>query len=307
MKNWLNWFREFRALDSTLERHKNFDLFADSELSRLFVKQGYVVVRTGQKKLFEKIRAEYDQLSKELDAEIKDKGFINTSELPVGEVKRQQEQLIGNYADKLFENVFKPNSVDIQPEVFFVKPPKSSSEVAIHQDAVIVDERKKASFHCWIPLQKSDVDNGGLQVIPGSHKLTNPHRAFSVPWEFSKYTQVLADYLMPVSMELGDILIYDRAVIHYSPPNLSEDWRVAMAYTVAERPLQFLHLLLNKEANEVEFYEVRSDFLLNEDPFSKPANAKLVKKEKLHQVKYTERQFRWLCQKAIRITRASSY
>jgi hypothetical protein len=300
MKNWLNWFREFRELDSTLERHENFNLFADSELNHLFVKQGFVVVRTGQKKLFENIRSEYDRLSAELDSVIQGKGFINTSELPAGEVKRQQEQLIGNYADRIFHNVFKPDTVDIQPEVFFVKPPNSSSEVAIHQDAVIVDERKRASFHCWIPLQQSDVDNGGLQVIPGSHKLVNPHRAFSVPWEFSNYGQVLADHLMPVKMELGDILIYDRALIHYSPPNISDDWRVAMAYTVAERPLQFLHLLLNSKSKEVEFYEVSSDFLLNEDPFSKPTNGKLLKKEKLHQVKHSERQFRWLCQKAVK-------
>jgi hypothetical protein len=115
MKNWLNWFREFRELDSTLERHENFNLFADSELNHLFVKQGFVVVRTGQKKLFENIRSEYDRLSAELDSVIQGKGFINTSELPAGEVKRQQEQLIGNYADRIFHNLFKPDTVDIQP------------------------------------------------------------------------------------------------------------------------------------------------------------------------------------------------
>lgn len=302
--SWLNLFRELRVLDSTLERHKHFDLFADSELSRLFVQQGYVVVKTGQKELFEHIRSEYDRLSKDIEGVIQGKGFINTSELPVGEVKLQQKQLIGNYADRIFENVFKPNSVDIQPEVFFVKLPNSSSEVAIHQDAVIVDEQKRASFHCWIPLQKSDVDNGGLQVIPGSHKLVNPHRAFSVPWVFSEYTQVLVDYLMPVKMELGDILIYDRALIHYSPPNLSHDWRVAMTYTVAERPLQFVHLLLDSELDEVEFYQVESDFLLNEDPFSRPESGILWKKEKLHRVKYSQCQFRWLCQKAVNTARS---
>lgn len=81
----------------------------------------------------------------------------------------------------------------------------------------------------WVPLQDCSDQNGTLNVVPGSHKIT--------PWIahprgdhfFSDYSQkVIDDYYEPVDVALGEAVVFDDSLIHGSGPNGSNGVRFAL-------------------------------------------------------------------------------
>merc|ERR1719230_838218 len=96
----------------------------------------------------------------------------------------------------------------------------------------------------WIPLDRVNLDNGGLEFIPGSHKWTQRYKAVGV--NNDGYLPFPSDHLedLPkfrsatngdvvtkddpgdaISFDVnpGDVLIFTPTVLHGAPPNRSPD------------------------------------------------------------------------------------
>jgi Phytanoyl-CoA dioxygenase (PhyH) len=114
---------------------------------------------------------------------------------------------------------------------FVVKFPGGQGELPVHQDWTMVDEARFSSVNCWIPMMEIDRRNGPLMVVKGSHTfLDTPRGSPSYPSPLDGLRDTIRDrYLTILTPAVGQMVIHDHRLIHYSPANHSDAPRVAAA------------------------------------------------------------------------------
>lgn len=118
---------------------------------------------------------------------------------------------------------------------YFCKPPNYKMTSA-HQDNAYFDSNDDV-FTFWIPLQDVDILNSCMFYVPGSHKaglLTHKIIGTNVRTRtgksgFSLYSDCYKNSeFVKVPMSKGQILVHDKNCMHFSSPNLSDEYRVAI-------------------------------------------------------------------------------
>jgi ectoine hydroxylase-related dioxygenase (phytanoyl-CoA dioxygenase family) len=97
---------------------------------------------------------------------------------------------------------------------FVIKQKQFTSFFDLHQDWSIVEENEFEVVHLWIPLQDTHVNNGGLFIVPKSHKLFNNYRSGSLGIPFIQYSNKLEDYVNHLNLKSGQIFAYHPALFH---------------------------------------------------------------------------------------------
>ena len=108
-----------------------------------------------------------------------------------------------------------------------------------HQDRAVTLEEADHSrmVTAWIAVNDATVENGCLQVIPGSHKNDmQPHcpsPQLSIPSEYFDLAEAT-----PVPVKAGGVVFFDPLTIHSSRDNLSCDvrWSFDLRYNVTGDP-----------------------------------------------------------------------
>lgn len=144
-----------------------------------------------------------------------------------------------------------------------VKFPGEGSFLAPHQDWSFVDETKHVSGIVWLPLQPTDQTNGGLSVIPRSHRLDLPFRG-TPPDPLGQL-----DGLVPCAMEPGDAVVYHNALIHGSSENRSEDLRIAMVLGFVSADAPMVHYFTDERGRKWRF-DIPDDFPFHYQPPDRP-------------------------------------
>ena len=118
---------------------------------------------------------------------------------------------------------------------YFCKPPHYK-ETSAHQDNAYFESDEKV-YTFWIPLQDVDIFNSCMFYVPGSHKrglvehkpIGTNVRTRTGKKGFSLYSDVYknTDYVK-VPMKAGQILVHDKDCMHFSSPNLSDEYRLAV-------------------------------------------------------------------------------
>jgi ectoine hydroxylase-related dioxygenase (phytanoyl-CoA dioxygenase family) len=69
--------------------------------------------------------------------------------------------------------------VSIVQTMLLAKPPEGGKGIALHQDSHYLPNSPNTLMACWLALTDTDRSNGGLCVIPGSHRdgLRTAHKA----------------------------------------------------------------------------------------------------------------------------------
>lgn len=145
-------------------------------------------------------------------------------------------------------DVLTPRATLLLPEYrfcicnFLVKEANQPAEgvVQVHQDPSFVDEDQFSSVGVWIPLVDTDMSNGGIAVLPGSHRWNSGPRSFG---GWSPYWQLSAQMLeqaQPLQIRAGSALVFSQKLFHGSPTNRSEATRVSAAALLVskEAPLR---------------------------------------------------------------------
>lgn len=111
---------------------------------------------------------------------------------------------------------------------FFAKPAKVGSRTPWHQDGEYWPIRPLATCSVWIAVDNSSVENGCLQVIPGSHKTrelkshhVNGADGLALPLELDEDALNLTE-AVNIELERGQISLHDVYLMHASEPNQSE-------------------------------------------------------------------------------------
>lgn len=112
--------------------------------------------------------------------------------------------------------------------MFFFKPPGSPGQ-ALHQDNFYLAVAPTTCVAAWTAIDRADSGNGGLVVVPGTHRdeLQCPDAS---AFERTKRTNIAeipkGKKAVPIAMEPGDTLFFNGSVIHGSGPNRTKDrWR----------------------------------------------------------------------------------
>jgi len=115
---------------------------------------------------------------------------------------------------------------------FFAKEPNSKDTVAWHQDAYYWPLSPHHSVTVWLAFTDVDDDNAAMRVIPGTHdKGLIKHRAIEgdsvLTLELEQGTYK-ADEAKSLIMKAGQISLHDDNIVHGSPANFSDRWRIGL-------------------------------------------------------------------------------
>ncbi|WP_427890797.1 phytanoyl-CoA dioxygenase family protein [Kribbella sp. GL6] len=109
--------------------------------------------------------------------------------------------------------------------MFYFKPPGARGQ-ALHQDNTFLRADPETCLAAWIAIDDVDSANGGLQVVPGSHRtdLLCPEPA-DLSESFSNAQVAVPEGLAKVQtkMTAGDVLFFHGSVVHGSRPNTTAD------------------------------------------------------------------------------------
>ena len=109
--------------------------------------------------------------------------------------------------------------------MFYFKPPGARGQ-ALHQDNFYLKVKPGTCMAAWLAVDAADAENGGMMVVPGSHRddivcpdtsdLSQSFTAEFVPVPEGKEA-------VHVNLEPGDVLFFNGSLIHGSTPNTSAD------------------------------------------------------------------------------------
>lgn len=111
--------------------------------------------------------------------------------------------------------------------MFYFKPPGARGQ-DLHQDNFYLRIKPGTCMAAWIAVDKVDQQNGGMVVVPGSHKLDVVCPEKSDPSKFFTTEHVEPPqgmHTVPADMQPGDVLFFGGSVIHGSYPNTSDRFR----------------------------------------------------------------------------------
>jgi phytanoyl-CoA hydroxylase len=109
--------------------------------------------------------------------------------------------------------------------MFYWKPPGSRGQ-ALHQDNYYLRVKPGTCVAAWMPLDRSDEENGGLVVVPGTQdmEIVCPEEADPAV-SFTKDLVPIppGHHELPIVLDPGDALFFNGSLIHGSYPNRSAD------------------------------------------------------------------------------------
>ena len=233
-------------------------VFSDPVLNDLFLRQGYVVVDLLDSSECADMRAKYEAIH----GSMKPETFFTTTHSLDRSYRRVCNDAI---VDSLLPHV-QDLLDDYLPMYgnFMVKPSGSHSVCYLHQDWSFVDESSFRTVNVWVALQDTDLKNGCIHVIPGSQNLPFPVRGRNISRVFDDAVDQMVDRLLiPVPLKEGQGVIFDSAILHYSPNNNSDRMRVAASLMLYPSDAHLVHYVYDKEnPDQITKYNVGKEFFI---------------------------------------------
>ncbi|MBL4709580.1 MAG: phytanoyl-CoA dioxygenase family protein [Flavobacteriales bacterium] len=236
-------------------------IFQNTEHQKQFDKDGFIKLKLFDTETIAKLALLCSQHFPDNSEYFFSSSYLNDFEL---------KQKISNQIIALISSRFDEYFSDYRPigSAFLIKGKGPKSEMPMHQDWTIVDESQFYALNVWIPLIETDEKNGTLEVMKGSHKWLNSKRAPTLPFPFEGQQEKIKQHLSPINTQLGEVVVLNQALIHYSKPNLSEQIRPAITVGVVSKAATLgLYYWDKEKADGLELFEQEDNFLLKFEIF----------------------------------------
>ena len=153
---------------------------------------------------------------------------------------------------------------------YVLKDTNAKGVVPPHQDWTFVeDESRHCSVTCWIALVDTNMENGCIGVIKGSHKYFNnvrPSPSPQVPSPLSKHMFSMFPYFELLPMKAGEALIFDNRTFHASPPNITNASRLAVGLSFTQKEAALCHYYLKPGTKDTLLkYKIDPSFFMKYD------------------------------------------
>ncbi|XP_046643773.1 phytanoyl-CoA dioxygenase, peroxisomal-like isoform X1 [Daphnia pulicaria] len=104
-----------------------------------------------------------------------------------------------------------------------LKPPGKGSPFPMHQDYQYFPYKNDSLVAVFIHLDDTNMENGGLAVYPGSHKLGPLEDKGDISgWHYVDQDKFPIDKATPVNARRGQVVIFSYLLVHGSFPNTSD-------------------------------------------------------------------------------------
>jgi hypothetical protein len=245
--------------------------FKDSAIQESIKKYGYCILNLLEKDDLGKLQIGFSKISALVEGEFSG-DFWPSGRHESAFLRNLAKSEIESVVPKKLETLISLDEVSFIGGTYLVKPPSEKSALNPHQDSSHVNELDFFSVYAWIPLQDVDENNGALKILPESHRLNIKQRSLNVPWILEPYLKLMDEYMVSIPMKAGQVLLFDAALIHSSPVNRSEEFRVAVNYYLHNKKCPFTHFYLdeNTPKGKVEMYSVTPEFYYSEEFEKKP-------------------------------------
>lgn len=150
---------------------------------------------------------------------------------------------------------------------FIVKHADDNSELGLHQDMTLVDEEQFDGVNIWIPLCDTNLQNGGLHLIPKSHRFMPTYRGPSIPNIYDQHAKKIINFMQPVFVEAGEAIVFNHSILHFSPANQSGKIRIAVNVFVSNKAAKVRIAYFDGAENQIELFEQNDDFFLKYKQF----------------------------------------
>ncbi|MEX0744187.1 MAG: phytanoyl-CoA dioxygenase family protein [Phycisphaeraceae bacterium] len=165
---------------------------------------------------------------------------------------------------EVLRDLFGEDAVACQ-SMYYFKPPKSAGQ-SLHQDNFYLAVQPGTCVGAWTAIDAADSDNGGMYLVPGSHRLgvicPDPER-FRHKNGSNLVDPPKGMKALPAEMQPGDTLFFTGSVIHGSGSNRS-DTRWRRSFICHYMPARSTHVhegyfpIFDFAGNEIS-YEAASD------------------------------------------------
>lgn len=257
-------------------------VFRDSELEKSFQKDGYVKIPFMSTDKAERLKnAFFDSLPESgghiqpQDENFDTKSLITYDFTFIDKNIDYKRKVFDIISSELSESVDK-YLIDYKPIIAnFIRKKEQGGEVPLHQNWAFVDEEKCTSVSIWCPLVESTVENGTLQVVPGSHKRFGKNRGPMIRWELDDIKDdIITNHLVPIEAKPGEAVILDDSIVHYSAINKTPGLRITIQLILIPSEFPSLHYHLDHAAGgkHVDVFEVDHEFYMAFNPWKKPSN-----------------------------------
>jgi hypothetical protein len=132
--------------------------------------------------------------------------------------------LLDSRVAAILEQLFGEEPLAAQSMLYF-KPPGARGQ-ALHQDNFYLKVEPGTCIAAWVALDPADCENGGLEVVPGTHRMD-----IFCPEEADSAVSFTREYVppppgleaIPVDLAPGDVLFFNGSLVHGSHPNRTAD------------------------------------------------------------------------------------
>ena len=240
-------------------------IFKNPEHQHFFEKNGYLLLPALEEEDVNALKNLYTTLG------IKDEkgyGFHVGMDNKDKSIVAQMSEVIANIALPRIEQELE--DVQLFTSSFVVKEPHPQGVVPPHQDwSFVENEDDYCSVTCWIPLQDVTMDNGCMGLLKGSNHFFNNHRPSPSPQvgtPLKKHMFTIFPFLDLLEMKAGDALFFNNKTIHASPPNITDQTRLAIGLGFAQKEAQLRHYYLKPGTTDTLLkYTITPDFFLKYD------------------------------------------
>lgn len=114
------------------------------------------------------------------------------------------------------------------------KQPRFSSDTGWHQDIRYWSFPRQELVNAWLALGEERAENGGLWVIPGSHRQTYRAEQFDAAKFFREdlpENQPLLGSRVEVGLAPGDVLFFHCLTLHAASRNLTSEPKLSVVFT----------------------------------------------------------------------------
>ncbi|MFD3842538.1 phytanoyl-CoA dioxygenase family protein [Streptomyces sp. NPDC058642] len=133
---------------------------------------------------------------------------------------RARDVLLDARLREVLETLFDEEVLAAQ-SMFYFKPPGARGQ-ALHQDNFYLRVEPGTCVAAWVACDVIDRENGGLEVVPGTHRMD-----LFCPEEADEGVSFAREYVpppaglaaVPVDMAPGDVLFFNGSLVHGSQPN----------------------------------------------------------------------------------------
>ncbi|KZR77515.1 phytanoyl-CoA dioxygenase family protein [Prochlorococcus marinus] len=122
--------------------------------------------------------------------------------------------------------------------IFIAKPPRSNDHLTLHQDSVYWGLKNNHALSIWIALTNSNLSNGCMQVIPGTHCQELRHKSSQSKDNILQMKETCEECidgskLVPMELGKGEFSVHHCQIAHMSSNNQSNDWRIGLVLRYA--------------------------------------------------------------------------